>query len=85
LANIDKAIKWFREKYNIREYFFVFREYKTQSVIKNDLRYKVENIYPHKDADGFYFIVCKKSPVKKEKKYSDDFLGDIFAEHKVYL
>ncbi len=63
MANIEDIISWFRNKYNKEEYFFTFREYKTKSIIKNNLRYRVENIYPHKTDDGLYFIVCKRTPV----------------------
>lgn len=88
MANIEEIINWFRDKYNKKEYFFTLREYKTKSIIKNNLRYRVENIYPHKTDDGLYFIVCKRTPVKEKLSYDNAYSamnGNIFAEHKVYI
>ncbi len=89
MANIDKIIAWFKERYTTKEHFFVFREYKTKSIIKNGVRYKVESIYPHKTDDGLHFIVCRNTPVKEKLSYDRNAYsainGNIFAEHKVYL
>ncbi len=88
MVNIEKLLSWFKAKYNAKEYFFVFREYKTDSVIKNNLRYKVSDIYPNKTDDGLYFIICKRTPVKEKLSYDNAYSamnGNIFAEHKVYI
>ncbi|RZD16597.1 MAG: hypothetical protein EVJ46_06205 [Candidatus Acididesulfobacter guangdongensis] len=87
MANIEEIISWFRKKYNRNEYFFAFREYKTKSIIKNGLRYKVDGIY-QKKFDGMYFIVCKNKPIKEKKEYGKAYSGidgDVFAEYKVYI
>jgi hypothetical protein len=84
---IENIMSWYRDKYNKKEYFFTFREYKTKSIIKNNLRYKVESIYPD-TIDGLYFIVCKNTPVKEKLSYDNAYSamnGNIFEEYKIYL
>ena len=86
MTNIKRIFNWFRKKYNNKEYFFVFREYKTKSIIKNELRYKVDSIYPEKIDGELYFIVCRNTPVKEKKEYTSAAMnGDVFTEYKVYL
>jgi hypothetical protein len=69
MANMENLMPWFKEKYNTKEYFFTFREYKTKSIIKDGIRYKVESICPHKTDDDLYFIVCRNTPVKEKRIY----------------
>jgi hypothetical protein len=87
MSNIKEIIAWFRKKYGKKDYSFAFREYKTKSIIKNGLRYKVDGIYPEK-VDGMYFIVYKNLPIQEKKEYSSAYSGmdgDVFAEHRVYV
>ena len=65
---LDEALCWFKEQYSPKEYSFVLREYKTNSVIKNDKRHKVVNMYPDK-IGGSYFVVYRNIPFEEKKTY----------------
>lgn len=65
---LDEALCWFKNKYGIKKYSFVLRQYLTKSVIKNEKRYKVVEMYQDK-IDGHYFVVYRNVPVK-DKKYN---------------
>jgi hypothetical protein len=74
---------WFKKKYGIKKFKFALREFKPQTIIKNDKRYKVADIYPEK-IDGLYFVVHSKKPVK-DRIGSNDIYGDPITEHSIRI
>ena len=78
-----QAIKWFKEKYGLKDFKFTMREFKPHAIIQNDKKYKVVDIYPEK-INGLYFVVYNKKPVK-ERGYSDSIYGSPIAEHSVRI
>ena len=79
----DDASLWFKSQYGIKRYSFALREYRAKSILKNDKRYKVVDIYPEK-IDGLYFAVYSKKPVK-ETGHSDSIYGDTLTEHSIRI
>ena len=85
-GSVLDAIKWFRKKHYSKNGAFALRQYKTDSIIKGEQRFKVIDIYPQK-VDGLYFIVYKKTPVKEKqstKAYACIY-GSIFEEYRVCI
>ncbi len=85
-GSVLDAIKWFRKKHYSKNGAFALRQYKTDSIIKGEQRFKVIDIYPQKVED-YYFIVYKKIPIKEKfcnSTYSS-VNGDIFEEYRVYI
>jgi hypothetical protein len=80
---MDKELlHWFCEKYNLKNFGIAFREYKTNSIIKNGKRYIVRDIYPKK-IDGCYFHVYKNTPIKEKVSKADSLYDSPLEEYNV--
>jgi hypothetical protein len=76
-----KLMQWFQSKYNFREFGIAMRDFQTNSIIKNDNRYIVKDMFPEK-IDGSYFYVYKNKPVK-HKETNSEIYGDPLTEYAI--
>jgi len=80
----EKLLNWFLKKYNFKNFDIALRDYKTKSIIKNNKRYIVKDIYPEK-IDGCYFYVYKNTPVKEKILKPYALSDNPFEEYTVQL
>lgn len=79
----NEILTWFKEKYGLKNYKFAMRKFLPKAIIVGEKRHKVVDVYPEK-IDGLYFVVYNRKYVR-ETAYSDNFYGNIFAEHSVRI